>query len=141
MTRASQTTIRSARPPAASGAASSFPTTSGTTFDLEASHRGNLVGRAERHAASVRRRGMSWALTVTSRTDPPRTVGAQVHHQPVTDDESTPMTVRDRLTAAGLSDERIEQHMTAGRVRVDGELVTDLDAPAPVGTRVVVSTG
>jgi hypothetical protein len=39
--------------------------------------------------------------------------------------------LRDRLTAAGLSDERIQQHITAGRVRVDGELVTDLDTPAP----------
>jgi hypothetical protein len=46
--------------------------------------------------------------------------------------------VRDRLTAAGLSDERIQQHMTTGRVRVDGEPVADLDAPAPAGTRVVV---
>ena len=46
--------------------------------------------------------------------------------------------MRDRLTAAGLSAERITEHMTAGRVRVDGELVTDLDAPAPAGTRVVV---
>ena len=50
----------------------------------------------------------------------------------------TPLTVRDRLSAAGLSDERIEQHMTAGRVRVDGELVTDLDTPAPPPARVVV---
>jgi hypothetical protein len=56
-------------------------------------------------------------------------------------DEPAPTTVRDRLTAAGLSDERIEQHMTGGRVRVDGELVTDLDAPAPAGTRVVIWTG
>ena len=56
----------------------------------------------------------------------------------MTDDEPSPLTVRDRLTAAGLSDERIEQHMTAGRVRVDGEPVTDLDTPAPAGTRVVV---
>ena len=64
----------------------------------------------------------------------------QVHDAAVTDDEPTPTTVRDRLTAAGLSDERIEQHMTAGRVRVDGELVTDLDALAPVGTRVVIWT-
>ena len=53
-----------------------------------------------------------------------------MHHHAVTDDEPAPTTVRDRLTAAGLSDERIEQHMTAGRVRVDGELVTDLDARA-----------
>ena len=48
------------------------------------------------------------------------------------------VTVRDRLTAAGLSDSRIQEHMTAGRVRVDCELVTDLDTPAPTGTRVVV---
>jgi hypothetical protein len=46
--------------------------------------------------------------------------------------------VRDRLNAAGLSDERIAQHMTAGRVRVDGEPVTDLATPAPTGTRVVI---
>jgi hypothetical protein len=59
-----------------------------------------------------------------------------MQHDAVTE-EPTP-TVRDRLTAAGLSAERIEQHMTAGRVRVDGELVSDLDAPAPAGTRVVV---
>ena len=75
---------------------------------------------------------------MTSRTDLPGTVGAPAHHQAVTDDEPTPTTVRDRLTAAGLSDERTAQHMTAGRVRVNGELVTDLDAPAPAGTRVVV---
>jgi hypothetical protein len=58
----------------------------------------------------------------------------------VTDNEPTPTTVRDRLTAAGLSAERIEQHMTAGRVRVDGEVVADLDIPAPVVTRVVIWT-
>ena len=62
----------------------------------------------------------------------------QMQDAAVTDDEPTPTTVRDRLTAAGLSDERIEQHMTAGRVRVEGVLVTDLDAPAPAGTRVVM---
>ena len=61
-----------------------------------------------------------------------------MHDVAVTDDEPTPTTVRDRLTAPALSAERIEQHMTAGRVRVDGELVTDLDAPASAGTRVVV---
>jgi hypothetical protein len=61
-----------------------------------------------------------------------------MHEVAVTDDEPTPTTVRDRLTTAGPSTERIEQHMTAGRVRVEGELVTDLDAPAPAGTRVVV---
>jgi hypothetical protein len=58
----------------------------------------------------------------------------------VTDDEPAPMTVRDRLTAAGLSDARIAEHMSAGRVRVDGELVTNLNTPTPAGTRVVVWT-
>ena len=75
---------------------------------------------------------------MTSRIDPPGTVGVQMHDAAVTDDEPPPTTVRDRLTAAGLSGERTEQHMTAGRVRVDGELVTDLDTPAPADTRVVV---
>ena len=49
-----------------------------------------------------------------------------------------PTTVRDRLAAAGLSDSRIDEHMTAGRLRVDGELVTDLDTPAPPPARVVL---
>jgi len=40
--------------------------------------------------------------------------------------------VRDRLSTGGLSDERLE------RVRVDGELVSDVDTPAPAGTRVVI---
>jgi hypothetical protein len=53
----------------------------------------------------------------------------------VTDDEPALTTVRGRLTAAGLSEGRIEQHMTAGRLRVDGEPVTDRDAPAPAGTQ------
>ncbi len=33
---------------------------------------------------------------------------------------------------------RIDQHVTAGRVRVDGELVDDLDQPAPEPARVVL---
>ena len=64
---------------------------------------------------------------MTSRIDPPGTVGVQMHDAAVTDEEPTPTTVRDRLTAAGLSDERIEQHMTAGRVRVDGRRETGRD--------------
>ena len=62
-----------------------------------------------------------------------------MHHDGVTDDEPAPTTVRDRLTAAGLSDSRIEQHMTAGRVRVDGELVTDPDRPASPPARIVIT--
>jgi hypothetical protein len=56
----------------------------------------------------------------------------------VTDDEPAPPTARDRLTAAGLSGERIEQHMAAGRLCVVGEPVTDLEGPALSRTRVVV---
>ena len=86
---------------------------------------------AQRGRPVTRDRSSFVTLTVT------RTVGAPLHDDDVTDDEPA-LTVRDRLTAAGLSAERIEQHMTAGRVRVDGEPVTDLDTPAPAGTRVVV---
>jgi hypothetical protein len=64
-----------------------------------------------------------------------------MHDDGVTDDQPPPLTVLDRLVAAGLSECRIEQHMTAERVRVDGELVTNLSTPAPAGTRVVIWTG
>ncbi len=62
-----------------------------------------------------------------------------MHDDGVTDSEPTPTTVRDLLTAAGLSDERIEQHMTAGRVRVDGQLVTDPYQPASPPARIVIT--
>ena len=42
----------------------------------------------------------------------------------MTDERAELPTVFDRLVGAGLSQERIEQHLAAGRVRVDGELVT-----------------
>jgi hypothetical protein len=76
-------------------------------------------------------------FTETSRTYAPGTVGARGDYDLVTDDERT---VRDCLLAAGLSPERIEEHTTAGRVRLDGFEVTDLDTPAPAGTRVVIWT-
>jgi hypothetical protein len=61
-----------------------------------------------------------------------------MHDDPVTDERPEIPTVIDRLVAAGLLQERIEQHLTAGRVRVDGELVTDPDRPAPPPARVVL---
>jgi hypothetical protein len=64
-----------------------------------------------------------------------------MHDDPVTNDEpSTGAAVHvvDRLLAAGLSVERIEQHLAARRVRVDGELVTNPDTPAPVPARIVL---
>jgi hypothetical protein len=63
-----------------------------------------------------------------------------MHDDPVTDERPEIPMVFGRLAAAGLSQERIEQHLLAGRVRVDGELVTDLDRPAPPPARVVLWT-
>jgi hypothetical protein len=69
-----------------------------------------------------------------------RTVGVPVHDDNVTDEQpgSGDLRVFDRLLAAGLTLERIEEHLAAGRVRVDGELVTDPDRPAPPPARVVL---
>jgi hypothetical protein len=78
----------------------------------------------------------SRSLTVKSRAERPRTVGARMHHDGVTDDQPEPCDVRlfDRLVSAGLSIERIEQHLAAGRVYVDGVRVTDPYQPAaPAG--------
>ncbi|MEQ3542494.1 hypothetical protein WHI96_27155 [Pseudonocardia tropica] len=54
-------------------------------------------------------------------------------------DETAPQdvpTVRSRL--AMLGEEAIAEHFAAGRIYLDGERVTDLDAPAPAGTRPVL---
>ncbi len=52
----------------------------------------------------------------------------------MTDPAPTP-TVGSRARAAGISDEAMREHLDDGLVRLDGEVVTDLDQPAPVGTR------
>jgi hypothetical protein len=56
------------------------------------------------------------------------------------DDNPEPAAPRviDRLRAAGLSEERIQQHFQAGAIRLDGEQVTDLDQPAPQPSRPVI---
>ena len=54
------------------------------------------------------------------------------------DSEQPPVpSVRERLRSVRMSDARIEQHHRDGTLRVDGEPVTDLDAPEP-GTRIVI---
>lgn len=78
-------------------------------------------------------------LTGTSHAERARTVGGPAHHEAVTNDEPAPTTVRDRLTSAGLSGERIEQHITAARVRVDGVLVADPYRPASPPARIVIT--
>ena len=47
-------------------------------------------------------------------------------------------TVLDRLTAAGLSPERAQEHLAAGLVRVDGQVAAAPDHPAPPPSRVVI---
>jgi len=47
-------------------------------------------------------------------------------------------TVRDRLTTAGLSPERIAEHLEQGRIRVDDVKATDLDMVTEPGSRIVV---
>jgi hypothetical protein len=61
-----------------------------------------------------------------------------MHDGAVPDVEPAALTVLDRLTAAGLSEEQIAEHMSVGRGRVAGEHVSDRDTPAPTGTRAVV---
>jgi hypothetical protein len=45
-------------------------------------------------------------------------------------------TVLERMVAAKISEERALQHIHAGSVRVDGEVITD--PAAPCGTRIVI---
>jgi hypothetical protein len=57
----------------------------------------------------------------------------------VSDEQEQPVaTVRSRL-AGVLSDERVTEHMARGALQLDGEVVTDLDVPAPPGTRIVIA--
>lgn len=56
-------------------------------------------------------------------------------------DDADTVTVFDRLTAAGLSHQHIEEHLRAGRVQVDGQTVTNpfRAALAPAQVVLVVS--
>lgn len=44
-------------------------------------------------------------------------------------------TILERMLAAGISEDRARAHLEAGRVRLDGDVVTDPNTPAPPGTR------
>jgi hypothetical protein len=50
----------------------------------------------------------------------------------------TVQTVRSRL-AGVLSDERVAEHVRNRALRLDGVVMTDLDLPAPAGTRIVIA--
>lgn len=53
-------------------------------------------------------------------------------------DPSPAPTVLDRLTAAGLAEDRAHAHLAAGLVRVDGVVAEGPDHPAPAPSRVVI---
>lgn len=48
-------------------------------------------------------------------------------------------TVRSRVLAAGVSEERLAGHLERGTLLLDGERVTDLDVSAPPGTRINIA--
>jgi hypothetical protein len=60
----------------------------------------------------------------------------------VTDHEPDEIpTVWDRLAAAGLHPQRIEWHLGAGRVELNGHVVTDPQRAAPRAARLIVEVG
>lgn len=54
-------------------------------------------------------------------------------------DDAEVMTVGERARRAGLSDARIAMHLEGKRLLLDEEIVTDLDTPAPPGSRINVA--
>ena len=48
-------------------------------------------------------------------------------------------TSRGQSSRRGLSDERVAEHVRNRALRLDGVVVTDLDLPAPAGTRIVIA--
>ena len=54
----------------------------------------------------------------------------------MSDSSEQPGTVRERALTIGLSPERLEEHVAERRLRVDGELVTDLDTLTTPGSRI-----
>ena len=65
-----------------------------------------------------------------------------MHDRDVTDDQPEPSDARvfDRLLGAGWSIERIQRHLAAGRLRVDGESATDPYRPPPPPAQIVLNT-
>lgn len=55
----------------------------------------------------------------------------------MTDDPAP--TVRSRALASGVPEGRLVEHLERGTLRLDGEVVTDLETPAPSGTRIHVA--
>lgn len=56
-------------------------------------------------------------------------------------DEQTVPTVRDRVVGAGIPEERLIAYIEGGQLLLDGDVVCELDQPAPRGTRILVAGG
>ncbi|WP_222131175.1 hypothetical protein [Pseudonocardia sp. C8] len=56
----------------------------------------------------------------------------------MTAEDPTP-TVRSRALAFGMSEERLAEHLERGTLRLDGEVMTDLETPAPSDTRIHIA--
>ncbi|MGE3835813.1 MAG: hypothetical protein AB7H43_13675 [Acidimicrobiia bacterium] len=56
-------------------------------------------------------------------------------------DEQTVPSVRDRAVGAGISEERLLAYVEGGQLLLDGDVVCELDHPAPPGTRILVTGG
>jgi hypothetical protein len=67
-----------------------------------------------------------------------RSSGFALHDGTVTDEPAGP-SVLDRLLASGMTAGRIEQHLEAGRIRLDGEPVTVPHVNVPIGSRIAVA--
>ncbi|GEL25061.1 hypothetical protein PSU4_40150 [Pseudonocardia sulfidoxydans NBRC 16205] len=56
-------------------------------------------------------------------------------------DEQTVPTVRDRAVGAGISEAKLLAYVEGGQLLLDGDVVCELDQPAPPGTRILVAGG
>jgi hypothetical protein len=56
-------------------------------------------------------------------------------------DEQTVPTVRDRAVGAGISEAKLLAYVEGGQLLLDGDVVCELDQPAPPGTRILVAEG
>ncbi|AEA26498.1 hypothetical protein Psed_4339 [Pseudonocardia dioxanivorans CB1190] len=57
----------------------------------------------------------------------------------MSDDQPDTPTVRDRATAAGIPETRLLTYVERGLLLLDGDVVCELDQPAPPGTRLLVT--
>lgn len=57
----------------------------------------------------------------------------------MTDAQSNIPSVRDRATAVGIPEERLLSYVERGMLLLDGDVVCELDEPAPIGTRMLIA--